>query len=96
MVGRTAVLPVVLMVADQMGADAGLFQQLGHGVVKGFQRTPAPVQKVGAAGVQLPASRHTGHTADIGILELGRLPRQPEKIGRAGSNRSRNSATGGG
>lgn len=59
-IGGAAVLPVVVVVGAEMRIDPVLFQQLRHGVVKGLQRAPAPMEKVIAPGVQLPAGGHAG------------------------------------
>ena len=80
-VGSAAVLPVVLVVGDQVGVHAALLQQLRHGVVKGLQRPPAAVEEVIAAGVQLPPGGHAGHGAHIAAVKLNGMPGQPLKIG---------------
>ena len=50
-VGGTAILPIVLMVADQMAANSGVAQNFRHRIIEGFQRPPAAVQEIGAAGM---------------------------------------------
>ena len=68
-IGGAAVGPVVLMVGDQVGVDARLLEQLGHGVVKGFEGSPAAVQEVVSTRVQLASGRHTWHGSAVGIVE---------------------------
>ena len=78
------VLPIVQVVGDQVGIDPLLLQQLRHGVVKGLQGTPLPVEEVVAPGVELPAGRHTGHGAHIAVVKLDAVLCQTLKIGGNG------------
>ena len=81
-VGRAAVLHIVVVVGHDPGIDAVLLEQFGHRVVKWLNGAPAAVQEVGAAGVQLPAGRHTGHTAHIAVVKDGRVRGQPLEVGQ--------------
>ena len=80
-IGGPAVLPIVVVVTDQMGMDSGPAQQLRHGVVKGLQGAPAAVEKIVSAGVQLPPGGHTGHAAHIAVVKGHSPLGQPGKIG---------------
>ncbi len=55
MVSRAAVLPVVVVVGDQMRVDIRLLQDLGKGVVEGLEGAPAPVQEGQPPGEQVAA-----------------------------------------
>ena len=81
-IGGAAVLPIVVVVAHQMGVHAGIAQQLGHGIVEGLQRAPAAVQEIVAPRVQLPPGGHAGQTARPAVVEGHRPPCQPGEIGR--------------
>ena len=58
MVGGAAVLPVVVVVGDQVRVGAGGLQELGEGVVEGLDRPPAPVQEATDGPVSM--SRRAG------------------------------------
>ena len=79
-VGRAAVLHIVVVVGHDPGVDAVLLEQFGHRVVKRLDGAPAAVQEVGAAGVQLAAGRHTGHTAHIAVVEDRRVRGQTLEV----------------
>lgn len=83
-VGRPAVLPVVLVVADEVGVDAVPLENLGHGVVERLQRTPAPVEEVVAPGVEFAAGRHAGHGARVAGVVGDRAFRQAAEVGGVG------------
>ena len=69
------------VVAGQMGMDTVLLEQLGHGVVIGFHRSPGAMEKIVPPRVQLPSGRHAGHAAHITGIEHSAFFRQPLKVG---------------
>ncbi|MPM19713.1 hypothetical protein SDC9_66139 [bioreactor metagenome] len=42
-----------------------LLENLGHRVIKRFQRRPTPVEKIIPAGMKFPPGRHAGQAAGI-------------------------------
>ena len=60
MVSRDAIFPVMLMIADEMGHDAMLFEEFRHRVIIGFDWSPTAMQKIVSAGMELASGRHTG------------------------------------
>ncbi len=84
MVSSAAVLPVVLVVGYEVGVDAVLLQDLGHGIVVGLNGSPAPVEEIVPSGMQLPAGRHTGEGAGVAAVKTDRVPGKTLKIGRDG------------
>ena len=82
MVGGAAVFAVVLVVGGEMGIDAVDLEDFGHGVVEWFERAPASVQKVVAAGVELATGRHARHAGDVGVVVGDRAPCEAFEVGR--------------
>ena len=82
MVGASAVFPVMLMIADQMGINPVLFQYFRHGVVKRLQGPPAAVQEIITPRMQFSPCRHTRHAPRITVLELNASLRKPAEIRR--------------
>ncbi len=60
-VGRPAVLEIMVMIGGEMGVDAVLFQDLRHRVVERFERAPGAMEEIGSAGVDLAAGGHARH-----------------------------------
>ena len=83
MVGRAAVLPIVVVVADQPGIDAVVLQDLGHGIVEGLDRTPAPVQERVTSRMDISSGRHAGEAGRVEPIELCRSLRKTSEMGRA-------------
>ena len=81
-VGRAAILPIVGVVADEMGVDAVSLEDFRHGIVKRLDRPPAPVQEVIAPRVQLPPRGHAGKAARIAGVKLHGAPGQAGKVRR--------------
>ena len=81
---RSAFLPVMPVVADQMGVNPVVLKQLRHGVVVGLHGAPAAVQEVVPARVDFPPRRHAGHTAHVAVVKGHRPLRQTFKVGRLG------------
>jgi len=69
------------MVADQMRVDALLAQKRRQGIVERLEWPPASVQKVVAAGQQIPSRGHAGHAADPMVVERDASIGHPAKIG---------------
>ena len=69
MIVGSASLPVMPVVADQMGVHTVFLQQFRHGVVIRIQRPPAPVQEVAPPCMDFSSRRHTRHAADIGLVK---------------------------
>ena len=82
MVGASAVFPIMLMIADQMGINSVLFQYFRHGVVKRLQGPPAAVQEIITPRMQFSPCRHTRHAPRITVLELNASLRKPAEIRR--------------
>ena len=82
MVGASAIFPVMLMIADQMGINPVLFQYFRHGVVKRLQGPPAAVQEIITPRMQFSPCRHTRHAPRITVLELNASLRKPAEIRR--------------
>ena len=83
-IGRPAILPVVVVVGGQVGVHAGPAEHLRDRVVERLQRPPRRVQEVGPPGVEVAPRRHARHGADVGALEGRRPPRQPREVGGVG------------
>ena len=81
-IGRAAVLEVVIVVRAEMGIDAMLAQQFRHGIVERLQRPPTAVQKAVASRVQIAPRRHTRHAAHIRVVKGHAALGQPRKVGR--------------
>ena len=81
-VGGAALLPVVVVIADEVGVDAVVLEDFGHGVVEGFERAPTAVQEVVAPGVQFAAAGHARHAAHVAVGEGDGAFRQPLEVGR--------------
>jgi len=81
-IGSAAFFEVVLMVGAEMGVNAVLFEDLRHGVVEGFQRSPAAMEEVVAAGVEFASGGHAGQAAGVGILKLHGAGGEALEIGR--------------
>ena len=75
MVGGAAILPIMLVVRDEVAVHAlpagaaAVSQQLDRRVVERLDGIPGAMEKVQAAGVQLAAGGHTGHAAHVGIVK---------------------------
>lgn len=82
--GRTAVLPIVGVVGDQVGVDAVLGQDLRRGIVKRLQRSPAAVHEVIGTGMQLPPCGDAGQAPDIKLVKSDHFVGKPLKIRRDG------------
>ena len=80
-VGRAAVLEVMVVVGDEVRVNAAVLQQFRHRVVEGFQRPPAAVQEVVAPGVQFTARRHAGHAAHVAAVEVTERCARRAKLG---------------
>jgi hypothetical protein len=72
----------VQVIADQMGVDAVLAEDLRHRVVERLERAPAPVDEVEPAGVQIAASRHAGQAPDVMGVEDDRALGEAIEAGR--------------
>lgn len=57
-IGRAAVFPIVVVIGDEVAVDARLVQDLGEGVVEGFERAPAAVQEGQPARHHVASRRH--------------------------------------
>ena len=75
------VFPVVVVVRDQVGVDAVLFQYGESGVIERLVRPPGTVQEVVPAGVQLPARRHARHGADVVVVESDGALAEADEVG---------------
>ena len=84
MVSSTSRFPIVIVIADEMDADPAFVQDAWHGVVKRFERAPGAVEEIGTTGMQLAPRRHTGHRADIAVVERCAPIREALKIGGMG------------
>ena len=81
-VGGTAGLPIVVVVADEVRRDSRVAQHPRRGVVERLQRPPRAVEEIGPPGVQIAASRHARHGADVAGIECQRPLGEPLEIGR--------------
>jgi len=80
-VGGSAVFKIMVVIRAEMGVDPVVAQNLGHGIVKGFDRPPTAVQKIVAPGMQFPARGHTGHTAHVAVVKSDSALGQTGKVG---------------
>ena len=81
MIGGAAVLPIVVVIRNQMGIDPVFFQNFRNAVVPWFNRPPAAVEKADSAGMEIPPRRHTGKTSHIAGIERDGFFPQAFKIG---------------
>src|SRR5690606_35558271 len=80
MIRRPAGLPVVVMIAYQMGMDAASGHHARHGTVERLERTPPAVQEIKPSSMQVAACRHARHPADPGLVERYGALRKPCEI----------------
>src|SRR3954454_6582257 len=71
-IGRAAIFPIMLVVADQVGIDAVLLQDFGHRVVEWLERSPAAVQEIVSPGMQFAPGRHARHTPRVTVVKRHR------------------------
>jgi hypothetical protein len=64
-----------------MGVDIMRSQKGRHGIVKGFQGPPAPVEKIVTSRMKFPAGGHTGKAAGIASIKTDRMFGQTGKVG---------------
>ena len=83
-IGGTAVLPVVIVVGDEVGVDPVLLQDREGGVVERLERAPGAVQEVVPAGVQLAPGGHARHGTDVVVVERDRAFAETHEVGRQG------------
>jgi hypothetical protein len=81
-IGGAAVLPVVVVVGDQVAVDAGLVEQLGTRVVERLERAPAAMQEGQPPGLHVPPGRHAGQAADVVAVEGHGALGEAAEIGR--------------
>jgi hypothetical protein len=80
MIGGAPVFPIVGMIACKMAVDIMPVQYLGHGIVKGLQRAPAPVEKIAAPRVEFPPGGHTGEAPRVTVFKTDSMLRKPGKV----------------
>jgi hypothetical protein len=68
-IGRTAILEIVKVIAQKMGMYARLPQQLRHRIVERFQWTPGTMHEVHPPRVQVTPSRHARQGPDEVVVE---------------------------
>ncbi|MNI60093.1 hypothetical protein D3C73_1152850 [compost metagenome] len=83
MIGPSPILPVMLMVGNEMRIDAGLAELLDRRIVERLQRSPAPVQEIIPPGMQFPPGRHAGHAPDVAVAEYDGALGKALKLGSA-------------
>ncbi len=59
-VGGAAGFKVMVMIGDEMAGNALIPQQIGDGIVKGFQRPPTAMEEIRPPGVQIPRAGMQG------------------------------------
>jgi hypothetical protein len=80
-IGGAAVLPVVVVVGDQVAVGAGLVEQLGERVER-LERAPAAMQEGQPPGLHVPPGRHAGQAADVVAVEGHGALGEAAEIGR--------------
>jgi hypothetical protein len=80
MISGSAIFPVMLVIADKMGIDPLVLQNLRHGIVKGFNGPPASMEEIIPAGMEFPPGRHAGEASCIAIIKNNRFFRKPAEI----------------
>ena len=80
MIGGATICKVMVVIRRQMCMYPGLLKQLRHGIIKWFQRPPAPVQEICSARMQLPPCRNTRHAAYVMVVKYGGMTDEPLEI----------------
>jgi len=68
-VGAAAILPIVGVVAHQMGIHAMFLENLGHRVIEGFNRAPTAVQEIVSTGMEFATGGHAREATGIAVVE---------------------------
>ena len=80
MVGRSAVLPIVLVISHFMSMNTVLVQNRRHRVIKRFQRPPRSMKKIVTTGMHFPSGRHTRHGTYIEVFKLYGFLSEPFEV----------------
>ena len=82
MISTPAILPIMIMITDQMRINPIPLQNLRHRIIIRLHRPPAPMQEIITPRMNLPPRRHTRQTPHITLIKSNTPLRQPLKIRR--------------
>ena len=80
MIGAASILPIMIVVADQMAVNAVFLQDFRHGIIVGLHGAPASVQEIVTSCVDFPPCGHTGKASHIAFVKRDAAVRKAFEI----------------